>query len=567
VLVVMQALLMIWHDARRLLLSLLLSLGLLVAAASVATNLIGGLPLALALLVAIYAATLVRRATLIERVEARGPVVEGCCPKHPPRGSSARGATAVSCLAVAVIGWLLLPPVLSGGSHGRFGAAGDGSSPGTFPPTNQTLGAVNLDMRVRGQLSDQPLVEVPADSPQLWRGAIYSSYDGTTWHRPTPLSLQRLSGDDNLRHYVPPSSWDPIPQGGSRSDGVSAYVPPFEGAIVAPGVPTDIVARNQVYSDGTGSLLLATPSSYIVDSIVATTDPTVLARATGPDPADSVWTSLPPNLPTRVSDLAQQITAGAANRNAAVVDIEHWLGSHAKYQLDSPVPKPGEDAVDDFLFRDHVGFCEQFAAAETVMLRTVHIPARLVTGLAYGGPGASQPDRRLFRAKDAHAWVEVYYPGVGWSPSDPTAGASLATGGSSLNAHIAAVFRAAEKKTGGRRGLAILLLIALVAGAYIWRWSRRRTPINAPSPARPDGLVLGAFRVMEGALSRAEPPVPARASGESAREYIARAGLVEPLAGPLSVLELECYGNKGPDFAQANRACDAFLSVAASVSS
>ena len=84
-----------------------------------------------------------------------------------------------------------------------------------------------------------------------------------------------------------------------------------------------------------------------------------------------------------------------------------------------PGPGPGQDAVADFLFRDHTGFCEQFASADAVMLRTLDVPARVVSGLAYGTP---RRQRAAFTAADAHAWVEVYYPGIGWSPTDPTAG-------------------------------------------------------------------------------------------------------------------------------------------------
>jgi transglutaminase-like putative cysteine protease len=90
------------------------------------------------------------------------------------------------------------------------------------------------------------------------------------------------------------------------------------------------------------------------------------------------------------------------------------------------VPSAHEDSVDEFLFRSHEGFCEQFASAETVLLRSVGVPSRLVTGYAYGSTDAADPGRRLFTDADAHAWVEVYYPGLDWSPSDPTAGSTLA---------------------------------------------------------------------------------------------------------------------------------------------
>ena len=67
------------------------------------------------------------------------------------------------------------------------------------------------------------------------------------------------------------------------------------------------------------------------------------------------------------------------------------------------------------------GFCEQIASSLAVMLRTLGIPTRLVTGY---GPGERNPLTGYFevRQSDAHAWVEVLYPGIGWVPYDPTFG-------------------------------------------------------------------------------------------------------------------------------------------------
>src|SRR5204862_7560665 len=80
---------------------------------------------------------------------------------------------------------------------------------------------------------------------------------------------------------------------------------------------------------------------------------------------------------------------------------------------------PGEDPVDWFLFDAGIGYCEQFATAETLMLRALGIPARLVTGYATGDydPVLNQA---VVRERDAHAWVEAYFPGHGWVPFDPT---------------------------------------------------------------------------------------------------------------------------------------------------
>jgi hypothetical protein len=85
----------------------------------------------------------------------------------------------------------------------------------------------------------------------------------------------------------------------------------------------------------------------------------------------------------------------------------------------------GVDAVDHFLFVTRTGFCEQIATSLAIMLRTLGIQTRLVTGY---GPGERNPLTGYFEVKqsDAHAWVEVFYPGIGWVPYDPTFGVPAA---------------------------------------------------------------------------------------------------------------------------------------------
>jgi hypothetical protein len=102
-----------------------------------------------------------------------------------------------------------------------------------------------------------------------------------------------------------------------------------------------------------------------------------------------------------------------------------WIATHTRYSLNAPVLHRGEDAVDQFLFEDQRGFCEQIASSLVVMLRAAGIPARLVVGYA---PGHRNPFSGLYevRASDAHAYTEVLFPGVGWQAFDPTADVPLA---------------------------------------------------------------------------------------------------------------------------------------------
>jgi protein-glutamine gamma-glutamyltransferase len=126
-----------------------------------------------------------------------------------------------------------------------------------------------------------------------------------------------------------------------------------------------------------------------------------------------------------VRDLAHRITAAAPTTYDKILAIERYLGTHTQYSLDIPRLPRGADAVDQYLFVDHRGFCEQIGTTLVVMLRELGIPARLAVGYT---PGERNPFTGLYevKASDAHAWAEVYFPGIGWQGFDPTAEVPLA---------------------------------------------------------------------------------------------------------------------------------------------
>ncbi|HJY85721.1 MAG TPA: DUF3488 and transglutaminase-like domain-containing protein [Candidatus Acidoferrales bacterium] len=131
-----------------------------------------------------------------------------------------------------------------------------------------------------------------------------------------------------------------------------------------------------------------------------------------------------PDLDPRIPALAQQVASRSPTAYDKTRAIEMYLRTHYGYTLDLS-GSPAEHPLAHFLFERRAGHCEYFAAAMTVMLRTQGIPARYVNGFLPGEYNELGQDF-IVRARDAHSWVEVYFPDVGWIPFDPTPPADAA---------------------------------------------------------------------------------------------------------------------------------------------
>lgn len=164
--------------------------------------------------------------------------------------------------------------------------------------------------------------------------------------------------------------------------------------------------------------------TYQLTSLVSYAAPEELRRSGTDYPTWALvkYTQLPDDLPQRVRNLALQLTAQARTPYDMAKAIEGHLSTW-HYTLQVEPPPYNADGVDHFL-STKAGYSEYFGSAMAVMLRTVGIPARLATGYATGDKVADQ-DIYLVTDSHSHAWVEIFFPGYGWIPFEPTPGKSL----------------------------------------------------------------------------------------------------------------------------------------------
>ena len=152
------------------------------------------------------------------------------------------------------------------------------------------------------------------------------------------------------------------------------------------------------------------------------------------------YLQVPDEITPRSKELANEIAAGLSNPFDIVNAVTEYLRNNIEYNQSIIQPPPNQERIDWFLFDYRKGFCNYYASAEVILLRSLGIPARMAVGFAQGEreipPIQGQPQvggsvvitneqisetsTYVVRQKDAHAWPEVYFPGLGWVIFEPT---------------------------------------------------------------------------------------------------------------------------------------------------
>jgi transglutaminase-like putative cysteine protease len=280
----------------------------------------------------------------------------------------------------------------------------------------------SVDLHFRGRLGDAPVMYVRTGAPAYWRGLVFDTYSDGVWTASERSYRQ-------TEPYVPPRLLPPPPD-----HNLGTFVQTFRILRTLPGVINAAYPIQSLYApvaalreDAYGTFhtpqQLTPGQTYSVVSYMPDLSPQSLRAAEpeavfgDPNGAQLDGSALSP----RARALARQIVADTTNEYDTVMALTTYLQRGFRYTLDLPPVPAGRDPVDWFLFDVKTGYCEQFATAETLMLRSLSIPARLATGYSTGDydPLLNQS---VVRERDAHAWVEVWFPGHGWVPVDPTPG-------------------------------------------------------------------------------------------------------------------------------------------------
>ena len=383
---------------------------------------------------------------------------------------NARGRLSLALPGALLISLVAVAGAQAFGPHDRW-LRFDGSLP--QPPFSR------LDPdQTYGPLSDKrtgaTMLEVTSDEPQLWRMAVLEDWDRDGW----------AVEDDEVQ----------LPEPAAEQVTTKVRVVGLRNrTIAAPGRIVSVDSeRESEPGRGEGRRFTGPPTTgdtYTVTSQVvhATAEQLEAVQIPARGTYDHV-TQLWPRRFYQGGDrrpewidqspwgealrLAESLKAGTHGQLEVVRNVEDYLTS-GRYRYTTDVEPPGEDPLLQFLFTTHAGYCQHFAGAAALLLRLVGVPTRVVSGFATGK--RTGENTYAVRDEDAHAWIEVYFPGFGWVPFNPTPAAAEAEVAREVDVFAAP---SGDGGGGGRVPAAVVFGAgALLAAGFAFTRRRRRPAV------------------------------------------------------------------------------------------
>ncbi|MEU3842654.1 DUF3488 and transglutaminase-like domain-containing protein [Streptomyces sp. NPDC028635] len=339
-------------------------------------------------------------------------------PLAPVRTGRRIGAVA---LGIALVVPLLPLPAIQGGllADAR-GGVGSGSGAGG------TISAVNPLVSLRDSLNqdqDRTAMVLRTDSDDFnnlyLRIVSLDDFDGTTW-KPAKRHITAVP-----EQFPGPAGLGADVRRAQITTRISAAEWYAQDWLPMPYPPSGVSVGGKWRYEPVGMTLVGDHGqttrgeTYEVRSLDVR--PTAQQLASAPRAPERIlqeYTKVPGSVPSVVARTARQITRNATSDYDKAVALQDYFALTGGFQYDTQVEVgSGPDAIAKFL-KDKQGFCVHFSFAMAAMARTLGIPARVAVGFA---PGTVQSDGSVaVGVKDAHAWPELYFEGVGWTRFEPT---------------------------------------------------------------------------------------------------------------------------------------------------
>ncbi|WP_369046922.1 transglutaminase TgpA family protein [Sinomonas sp. P10A9] len=349
-------------------------------------------------------------------------------------GTGERTAAALSpgrlavLLAAVVAGALVIPQIIPGFDRGTFPEGARLHSIGQNVGLNPLI-SLGSDLRSSNALG---VLKYATNSPTpvYLRTVTVEDFNGSTWgpeNHDDQLQRPITQITDGAAPTVPSNTTITVITTG---DFTSPYLPAPYAPQALDGVrgdfgwdPSDLSVKGQPAS--------SQDQLYAVRSAMPQLTAAALGgAATRPRGIDLIAAEVPRGVPQSVRTAAEQVTKGAQTNYARALAIQTWLRTF-QYSEKTPVEDgydgTGMDVLETFL-QKRSGYCIHFAAAMAVMARVVGIPSRIAVGFAPGHPTGQTvtvpsegalPEYQV-DGRDAHAWPELYFQGLGWVPFEPT---------------------------------------------------------------------------------------------------------------------------------------------------
>lgn len=293
-------------------------------------------------------------------------------------------------------------------------------------------------------LTPEPVLRVDARAGRYWRAVVFDEYDGLGWKSNDLIVVDLDAGEQPDAHPFFHAR-QPYTQTFSFINNGATVLYAMSNPVTA---DRDIRAKSSIvqqkdvdislYSYWAGKKKpwmdeltyiqsdrrLRAEETYQVVSLLSIASIEQLQADDSPYPAwiQNRYLGLPAGIPQRVFDLAAEIARDSDNAFDKASAIEAYLRLNLTYNEGIALPPENRDKVDYILFDLKEAYCDYYATSMIVMLRSLGIPARMAAGYA-GGEWVTLEtgeELRVVQNKDAHSWVEVFFPRYGWIEFEPT---------------------------------------------------------------------------------------------------------------------------------------------------